>query len=375
MEKRLLIVSAAIVLFIGIVVFFVYTASSPDSLFAQIIKAQTPTILYKPNQKQTTFFEKQPTDIPTKAPTKAPDVIAVPEADPQTIPPRPLNTKAPTQAPGQPLPQQTPKSIPTVPTSQTAKKFCTDLEPITNNCECNWGSGDRFNQCKSPSGEIIEQYKRTDDGYTPPTTDSSGNTCYTICITKPVIYLYPPSPMYVSVHLTIPGRVYISDPLYGPKGWPNVYAYPNGKLSYEGRTYKELYYEFELYEDIKAPTNGIYIERKNLRKDLTNYLYRLGLSPSETYDFLVYWLPHLNKLQSKYIIFSLFDHSYKQSIDEVHINPKPDVFIEYLVYFKPSDTLEPIEYFSFPDVPARKGFTAVEWGGYIDDKEYLKKVK
>jgi hypothetical protein len=50
----------------------------------------------------------------------------------------------------------------------------------------------------------------------------------------------------------------------------------------------------------------------------------------------------------------------------VNISPKPDTFIEILVYFKPLKQQIPLAPLILPVTPKRIGFTAVEWGGTID---------
>jgi hypothetical protein len=80
------------------------------------------------------------------------------------------------------------------------------------------------------------------------------------CVAKPVIYLYPEKETLVDVSVKTEGKIVVSDPLYPPGGWKNVLAFPSGKLIYQGREYRELFYESEA-EDIKAPQSGL-IARK-----------------------------------------------------------------------------------------------------------------
>jgi hypothetical protein len=73
-------------------------------------------------------------------------------------------------------------------------------------------------------------------------------------------------------------------------------------------------------------------------------------------------------MNSPYVLFSILDSEEKERIDRVEISPKPDTFIGFIAYFKPVyEKYTPMP-LSLPEVPpARVGYTAVEWGGTIDN--------
>ncbi len=186
------------------------------------------------------------------------------------------------------------------------------------------------------------------------------------CIGKPVIYLYPTKDTTVDVSLTIPGSITISDPLYSQEGWQHILAHPTGLFDYQGRTYRELYYETAV-KTVKPPTNGIVLRTDELASTLPLLTTQLGLLPDEQQEFVSYWLPKLQALNSPYVLFSVLDGVEKERIDHVAITPKPDTFIAFLAYFKP--LAHPIEVLPLvlPQTPPqRNGFTVVEWGGTID---------
>src|SRR6185437_2432981 len=107
----------------------------------------------------------------------------------------------------------------------------------------------------------------------------------------------------INVTLDIPGYVTQSIPTYPVSGWQNVIVHPDGTpdgtLSYENKTYNELYYEDAT---IKAtpPTQGFVIKKSNLNSDLKTYTSALGLNTSEQNEFLAYWVPRLTKLNAPY---------------------------------------------------------------------------
>lgn len=186
-----------------------------------------------------------------------------------------------------------------------------------------------------------------------------------LCWMKPVIYLYPETPMHVDVKVETNGKIVVSNPLYPPGGWQNVLAYPDGKLIYQDKEYRELFYETESGE-IAKPAKGIIIASLEVEEKLKTILYRIGLNEWESQEFMDFWIPKLKNLNSNYILFSIVDKTIKGKVDKVVIDPKPDTKIEFLVYFKPLDFPIAIKPLALPKRPERIGFTSVEWGGTID---------
>ncbi len=203
-------------------------------------------------------------------------------------------------------------------------------------------------------------------------------TGQTYCIGKPVIYLYPEIPTLVNVKLSIPGEIYISIPpievFSGPalsehsesNGWKDVLASPDGTLIYQNKKYSELYYESAVKTDIR-PTEGIVIATSQLSEKLKEITLKLGLKDNERQEFTNYWIPKLKALNKPYILFSVLTQEQKESIDHVEITPAPDIFINFLAYFKGIDFPLAFRPLTLPaNPPQRTGFTSVEWGGFID---------
>ncbi len=185
------------------------------------------------------------------------------------------------------------------------------------------------------------------------------------CIGKPVIYLYPTKPTFVKVTVQTAGSIFISDPPYPTSGWENLLAYPNGKIEYRGKSYRELFYESNV-KDVKRPSSGMTLDSRNLRTELDSIITKLGLINEEKTEFLDFWIPKLQNLNSNYIFFSLVEKDEKDRIDKVNISPKPDTTIEFIAYFAPLDHLFEGVPLDLPEnPPARIGFTAVEWGGMM----------
>lgn len=186
------------------------------------------------------------------------------------------------------------------------------------------------------------------------------------CDAKPIIYLYPQVPTLVDVEVIVPGEIVVSDPLYPTGGWKQILAFPNGNFYYQKNQYKELFYEATV-TPIDPPKHGVVVLSKDLEQELLNIIEKLGLRGQEKKDFVSYWAPKLKSYKTEYMLVSFFDNVEKQPIDKVIITPKPDTFIEFIMYFKPLHEPIYIDPIKYPQVPERIGFTAVEWGGVIDN--------
>jgi len=238
---------------------------------------------------------------------------------------------------------------------------CSHTVIICENYKCKGIDSEKSNPEKNPLGcESADSFGLCDLGF------SEGDGSY--CVAKPIVYLYPEKPTFIDVQVISTGQVVISDPLYPTDGWKQVLAYPNGDLSYQGKQYRELFYETDV-DDFQKPTNGINISKENIEPELKRILTRLGLNEFERSEFMDFWVPILKNQDKPYIQFSLITGKAKAEIDTVIIEPKPDTSIEILAYFKPLDTPFQGSTLILPEnPPVRAGFTAVEWGGIIDDK-------
>lgn len=279
-------------------------------------------------------------------------------ATPMPIPPPPAYQPPavpPPVVPGGPIPAPAP-SLP----------IC-DLatERKTPNCECFGGMPVEIVCPTGGIGNYLEAH-RCFIGPNDPTClmSTSPRGCFEQCYGKPVIYLYPTVPTYVSVKIETTGKIIVSDPLY-VNGWDNVLANPDGKLQYKGKQYKELFYETTVTE-VTPPKTGIIVDIKDTKKALYDLTAKLGLLKPEQDELVDWWLPRLQALHKPYVLISLINKEEKEKTDKVLITPEPDTRIEFILYFKGIDNKQNIPLLSLPKTPKRVGFTSVEWGGIID---------
>jgi hypothetical protein len=174
---------------------------------------------------------------------------------------------------------------------------------------------------------------------------------------KPVIYLYPENETDVFVKLDFNGRLTCTYPEYG-EGW-KVIARPDGTLiDAEGKEYSCLFWEGESAVDYDLQS-GFCVKGEDTASFLEDALGKLGLTPREANEFIVFWLPMMQ--DNAYNLISFAATGYTENA-KLAIDPAPDTLIRVFMVWKGVDSeteLEPEELVT----TERTGFTVVEWGG------------
>ncbi len=176
---------------------------------------------------------------------------------------------------------------------------------------------------------------------------------------KPVIYLYPETETDVSVRLHLrDGQLSCTYPAYR-NGW-DVTARPDGTLTdkADGKEYSYLYWESQdntVYDFSK----GFVVKGGDTAAFLQKALAAMGLTPREYNEFIVYWLPQMQKNPYNLITFQQEAYTSSAVLD---ISPQPDSMLRVFMAYKP--LTEPITV-AEPTLPVfdRHGFAVVEWGG------------
>jgi len=192
-----------------------------------------------------------------------------------------------------------------------------------------------------------------------------------IMIGKPAIYLYPTVKTEISVKNDFKGQVMNTYPPY-KNGW-NVLAEPNGVLYNldDKRTYNYLFWDgsYNFTKKHYQYENGFYVKKEDNITFLQEKLELLGLNNTEINDFVVYWLPELNKNEENFIHFWLNDNIDNSSV--LNITPKPDTLLRVFMEFKAYHGEQKLPFQELTST-IRKGFTVVEWGGSNIDEPILK---
>ena len=178
-------------------------------------------------------------------------------------------------------------------------------------------------------------------------------------VKKPIIYLYPEETTNVIVKLGFPEKLTTSYPKYN-NNW-NVTAKSDGTLI-DNNTNRELYglYWEGTDNGVKQTNEGFVVKGEDTAQFLEEKLSILGLNDKEAEEFIIYWLPVLEKNNYNYIRFSTQDE-----INEympLEVTPTPDTTIRVLMNYKLLTHKIKVKEQQLTK-QERTGFTLVEWGG------------
>ena len=173
---------------------------------------------------------------------------------------------------------------------------------------------------------------------------------------KPVIYLYPEKEQQVSVKMELNGKFMCTYPEY-KDGW-DVTAKPDGTIIADGKEYSYLFWDASLNAKWDFST-GFVVKGSDTADFLREKLSYMGLTPKEYNEFIVYWLPQMER--NPYNLISFQTEAYENAA-KLHISPEPDSILRIFMAYKPLDEYTEVEEQKL-DTFERKGFTVVEWGG------------
>ena len=177
-------------------------------------------------------------------------------------------------------------------------------------------------------------------------------------IAKPILYLYPKKTTNVTVTFEHPEYLETTYPKYN-NNW-SVTAKKNGDLyDKDNNYYYALYWDELKVHNVNFDT-GYYVEAKDAITFLEKKLDYIGLSPKEKNEFIMYWLPVLEKNGKSLVYFELTEE--RESYNKININPKPDSLLRLVIHIKKVDKKVDIKKQTLTKFQ-RKGFVAVEWGG------------
>ncbi len=179
---------------------------------------------------------------------------------------------------------------------------------------------------------------------------------------KPVVYLYPPSPMLVSV--SVGANVTESDPQYEPGGWKYVLARPSGQLIYKGKPYDSLFWEGQGHGAYPGIVSGTIVKRADAAATIRRQLGEQGLNQKEINDFMAFWE---SKIPNKpYIRLTWLSTEQMNILAPLRISPKPATMIRVFLDMDGFDTAISLPSQKLTATP-RHGFTVVEWGGLTSE--------
>ncbi len=177
---------------------------------------------------------------------------------------------------------------------------------------------------------------------------------------KPVLYLYPEEKTDITVNFEKEENLTTTYPKFKDE-W-KVTAYPNGDLYDEnGKYYYGLYWEEDSNHKVDFQ-EGFYVSKENAISFLEEKLSIIGLNAKERNEFIMYWLPILEKNEHNLVYFELTEE--RDSFNKLEISPKPDSLLRMAIHVKKVDKKTNIKEQKLTSFE-RTGFTAVEWGGIV----------
>ena len=176
---------------------------------------------------------------------------------------------------------------------------------------------------------------------------------------KPIIYIYPTEEVNVKVKVSHPEKFTVTYPKY-QNGW-EVKAKADGTLiDKNNKQYYALYWESESNKKNSLKEDGFVVKREDTIFFLEEKLEILGLNYKERNEFIMYWLPILEKNKYNYIRFQTMEEINENM--ELIIDPKPDTLIRIRMEYKPLNKVIKVKEQKLTPVE-RVGYTVVEWGG------------
>ena len=177
-------------------------------------------------------------------------------------------------------------------------------------------------------------------------------------VKKPVIYLYPTAPMNVTLTFANAANLVTTYPKYD--GSWTVFADTDGTLTdANGRRYYALFFDEAKTYEVDFST-GFYVTADEAIPFLEEKLALLGFTEREANEFIMFWLPVLERNGQSVVYFE--QTAEREAECPIDVSTAPDSVLRVIIHIKkvasPVDiaeqTLAPFE---------RHGFTLVEWGG------------
>lgn len=181
---------------------------------------------------------------------------------------------------------------------------------------------------------------------------------------KPVIYVYGAEDgQEVKVRLDASDEMLCEYPKRDEDGYWRVKADKDGRLIIDEEEYNYIFWESR-YKDVSLDfSKGYCIKGSDSREFLENKLEEIGLNRKEANEFIVYWLPRLEK--NEYNLISFQDELYKEHY-KLSIEPETKNTLRVYMTFKGIESAVKIEEQDLSKIKGdfkRDGLYIVEWGG------------
>jgi hypothetical protein len=177
-------------------------------------------------------------------------------------------------------------------------------------------------------------------------------------VLKPMLYIYPPDTLDVTVTMGRPERVSVSYPALVNDSW-KVRAHPGGDLvsKTSGKRYYGLFWEGYSWNAPISDT-GFCLTREEFGTRMDSILELKGLNFREREEFITFWIA---RIAQPFVVVRFPEQAFSQAFP-VHILPPPELFLRVFATFEQRAT--PMRFVA-PHLEGirRPAWTAVEWGG------------
>lgn len=233
------------------------------------------------------------------------------------------------------------------------------VEVSDGNADEIYASCKKTNNCDNMSREdFLENGIGYEYYYIPKTGEVGKIGTYIGGYAKPILYLYPETKTNVTVTFENDKSLTTTYPKYNDS-W-NVTAYPSGDLyDSNNKYYYGLYWEEELNHKIDF-SEGFYVTKENAIEFLESKLEYIGFNERERNEFIMYWLPILEKNGRSLVYFELTKE--RDEYSKINITPKPDSMLRVAIHVKKVNNEVKIKEQKLERFE-RIGFSAIEWGG------------
>lgn len=176
---------------------------------------------------------------------------------------------------------------------------------------------------------------------------------------KPIIYFYPEEEMDLSVTFANEDMLTTTYPKYDG-GW-NIHLNEDGTFTVPGsdREYYGLYYESVPNYECTFE-EGFYVTGENAASFLEEKMDYMGFTNRETDEFIMYWLPILERNGQSLVYFEETLERNEES--PLIFSTAPDTLIRTCIHIKKVDAPVDMVPQELTHVE-RTGFTVTEWGG------------
>jgi hypothetical protein len=176
---------------------------------------------------------------------------------------------------------------------------------------------------------------------------------------KPIIYFYPEEEMDLTVTFVNEEMLTTTYPKYD--GCWNIHLKEDGTFTVPGsnREYYGLYYESVPNYECTFET-GFYVTSENAASFLEEKMDYMGFTNRETDEFIMYWLPILERNGQSLVYFEQTEERNEES--PLIFSTEPDTLIRTVIHVKKVDAPVDIVPQELTHVE-RTGFTVTEWGG------------